>query len=123
MASNCVNDSPYPARYTFAVLHKWPESDAEFIKSMTSGNLGKGDAHPCRVMEWFACRQLYLRSYVFSREEDSAAVKCFGTVKDKVVVMAADKRKTKCGADGGRKSGGFVFRWLLSCTSKIDVLD
>ncbi|KAL0436518.1 UNVERIFIED_CONTAM: hypothetical protein Sradi_0359700 [Sesamum radiatum] len=121
MASNCVNGSPSPARYTFAVLHKWPESDAEFIKSRTSGDLGKGDAHPCRVMKWFACRQLYLRSYVFSREEDSAAVKCFGMVKDKVA--AADKRKRKCGVDGERKSGGFVFRWLISCTSKIDVID
>ncbi|KAL2239505.1 uncharacterized protein LOC105170830 [Sesamum indicum] len=120
MASNYVNGSPFPARYTFAILHKWPESDAEFIQSMTSGDVGKGDAQPCRVMEWFACRQLYLRSYVFSREEDSAVVKCFGRVKDKVV---AEKRKRKCGVDGGRKSGGLVFRWLLSCTSKIDVID
>ncbi|KAL0310302.1 UNVERIFIED_CONTAM: hypothetical protein Scaly_2941000 [Sesamum calycinum] len=121
MASNCVNGSPFPARHTFAGLHKWPESDAEFIKSMTSGDVGKGDAQPCRAMKWFACRQLYLRSYVFSREEDSAAVKCFGRVKDKV--QAADKRKRKCGVHGERKSGGFVFRRLLSCTGNIDVID
>ncbi|KAL0436519.1 UNVERIFIED_CONTAM: hypothetical protein Sradi_0359800 [Sesamum radiatum] len=123
MASNCVNGSPVPARYTFSVLHKWPESDAEFIKSMTSGDLGKGRAHPCRVMQWFACRQLYLGSYDFSREEDSAAVKCFGRVKDTAPAPAVDKRKRKCGVDGGRKPGGFVFRWLISCTSKIDVID
>ncbi|KAK4440809.1 hypothetical protein Salat_0415800 [Sesamum alatum] len=119
MVSNCVNGAPFPARSTFADLHKWPESDAEFIKLMTSGDLCKGDAQP-RVMNWFACRQLYLRSYVFSREEDSAAVKCFGRVKDKA---AAGKRKRKCGGGGGRKSGESVFRWLLSCTIRIDVVD
>ncbi|XP_049367044.1 uncharacterized protein LOC125831964 [Solanum verrucosum] len=150
--SNCVNDACAPVRATYVNLYKWPESDAEFIKSVSSKNQNHGhgrgrDTGP-KVVDSISCRQLYLRSYTFSREdqvnlndEKKSHVKCYG------------KRKRKLphrndGGDGGdgdsgggrrrstrRKCKGFskakelscaalasIFRRLLSCTTKVDVI-
>ncbi|KAK2647638.1 hypothetical protein Ddye_015127 [Dipteronia dyeriana] len=79
--SNCVNDTrdprARPVRATYVNLYKWPESDAEFVRSVTSrgsaaANVRRGlnNAHHPRVVDSISCRQMYLRSYTFSREED-----------------------------------------------------
>ncbi|WMV56407.1 hypothetical protein MTR67_049792 [Solanum verrucosum] len=139
--SNCVNDARAPVRATYVNLYKWPESDAEFIKSVSSKNQNHGhgrgrDTGP-KVVDSISCRQLYLRSYTFSREdqvnlndEKKSHVKCYG------------KRKSGDGDSGGgrrrstrRKCKGFskakelscaalasIFRRLLSCTTKVDVI-
>lgn len=93
--SNCVNDARdprVPVRATYVNLYKWPESDAEFVRSVSSRgckpSATTGAAvrfgHP-RVVDSISCRQMYLRSYKFSREEDhddqkkkKNAQKCFG---------------------------------------------
>ncbi|KAI9154313.1 hypothetical protein LWI28_024252 [Acer negundo] len=96
--SNCVNDTrdprARPVRATYVNLYKWPESDAEFVRSVTSrggaaaSNVRRGlnNAHHPRVVDSISCRQMYLRSYTFSREEDhqnsddekTTAAMCFG---------------------------------------------
>ena len=47
-ALDCVKDRHLPLRPTFVNLNKWPESE---------------------VVDRFSCRQMYLRSYKFSREK------------------------------------------------------
>lgn len=153
--SNCVNDARAPVRATYVNLYKWPESDAEFIRSVSSKNNGHGqhghgrgrgrdrDSAP-KVVDSISCRQLYLRSYTFSREdqenvsdEKKTNVKCYGKRKRKL------PRRNNGGGDGGggrrrstrRKCKGFrkakelscaalasIFRRLLSCTTKVDVV-
>nr|GMD41457.1 uncharacterized protein LOC109192926 [Ipomoea batatas] len=129
--SNCVKDARVPVRATYVNLYKWPESDAEFIRSMSAG-AGAGVPHP-RVVDSISCRQLYLRSYTFSREES----------KKEETKRTRRRRKSRGresgGGDGGRcrrkKCVGFgrvkevssavvvsVFRRLLSCTTKVDVV-
>ncbi|KAK7279411.1 hypothetical protein RJT34_24463 [Clitoria ternatea] len=95
--SRCVNDARdprVPVRATYMNLYKWPESDAEFVRSV-SRNRRNGSqvyriGHP-RVVDSISCRQMYLRSYKFSRKETvpEKTQKCFGRVK-------AASRRRKC---------------------------
>lgn len=132
--SSCVSDARVPIRATYVNLYKWPESDAEFVRSMSS-NVRRGSTssmygHP-RVVDSLSCRQLYLRSYNFSREEDDEkTIKCLGKGNK-------EKEATKSRGSGGtrrRRSAGMerakmvscsalrsIFRRLLSCTTEIDV--
>ncbi|XP_062115086.1 uncharacterized protein LOC133829276 [Humulus lupulus] len=90
--SNCVNDArdprvPVRLRATYVNLYKWPESDAEFVRSVSSSGCRPGShvryGHP-RVVDSISCRQMYLRSYTFSRKETPEKTqKCFGRVKQK----------------------------------------
>nr|GMD12470.1 uncharacterized protein LOC109173825 [Ipomoea batatas] len=133
--SSCVKDvrAPVVVRATYENLYKWPESDAEFIRSVTSNvrSAAAAAGHP-RVVDSISCRQLYLRSYTFSREEDGRTAKCCGRARKE-----AAGRKRKSG-DGGAGDGGHgrrkkkcfrfrramvsIFRRLLSCTAQVDVV-
>ncbi|RDY03749.1 hypothetical protein CR513_12630, partial [Mucuna pruriens] len=66
--SDCVNDARLPVRPTFVNLYKWPESDVEFVKTVGS------NAHR-RGIDSVWCRQMYLRSYKFSRKKVGVAEK------------------------------------------------
>ncbi|XP_023006939.1 uncharacterized protein LOC111499579 [Cucurbita maxima] len=141
--SNCINDARVPVRPTYINLYKWPESDAEFIRSVSS-KLNRTS----RVVDSISCRQMYLRSYTFSREEDNVAEKtnkCFGKVgmrqkvshrrnkkkkkKKKAMAEEDDSEKIrKCSTLKKAKELSCaaltsVFRRLLSCTAKVDVAD
>ncbi|CAA2992489.1 Hypothetical predicted protein [Olea europaea subsp. europaea] len=153
--SNCINDARVPVRATYVNLYKWPESDAEFVRSVSSKtdrnvpSSGGGSAYGRpRVVDSISCRQLYLRSYTFSREEDykndEKTIKCLGRGKEKHAVDNRRKRKPR-GRDGDRSGGsgggrrkykGFrrakavscaalvsIFRRLLSCTTEVDVVN
>ncbi|KAJ8754089.1 hypothetical protein K2173_001987 [Erythroxylum novogranatense] len=132
--SNCVNDARdprVPVRTTYVNLRRWSESDAEFIR--TVHRVGQGIGHP-RVVDSISCRQMYLRSYTFSRKETvpERTKKCLGKVKEKVT-NHGKKRKEK-----GRKRKCLVlrkvkeiscsalfriFHRLLSCAASVDVVD
>ncbi|KAJ8899907.1 hypothetical protein K2173_019611 [Erythroxylum novogranatense] len=104
--SNCVKDAidpRMPVRSTYVNLCKWSESDVEFMKSVH--RVGQGFGHP-RVVSGISCRQLYLRSYRFSRKESVSerTKKCVGRVKEKVANHGR-KRKEK-----GRRRKCLVFR-------------
>ncbi|KAF8397576.1 hypothetical protein HHK36_016496 [Tetracentron sinense] len=128
--SSCVKDARVPIRATYVNLYKWPESDAEFVKSVGS-NVPRGE-HP-RVVDSISCRQMYLRSYTFSKKETvpEKTKKCLGRVKERV----GYRRKKKVHG-GGKKclvmrkvkeiscSALFsIFHRLLSCTASVDVVD
>ncbi|XP_077214082.1 uncharacterized protein LOC143848920 [Tasmannia lanceolata] len=131
ISSSCV-DARVPVRATYVNRYKWPESDAEFVKSVTNG--GGGYRAP-RVVDSYSCRQMYLRSYTFSKKESvqEKTRKCLGKVKEKVGL----RRKVKGGGGGNRKrclalrkvrelscaTLFSIFNRLLSCTTTIDVAD
>ncbi|KAK8659917.1 hypothetical protein V6N13_030107 [Hibiscus sabdariffa] len=78
-----------PFRTTYLNLYKWPESDAEFVRS---GATGRG----VNPSVW--CRQIYLRSYRFCRRESVAekTVKFFGRVKERIRAHGKSIRNRKC---------------------------
>ncbi|OIW11220.1 hypothetical protein TanjilG_28311 [Lupinus angustifolius] len=131
--SNCINDARdprVPVRATYVNLYKWPESDKEFVRSMSSnGRKGCSQVYGhSRVVESINCRQIYLRSYKFTREEENVdekkRQKCFGRVKkekhDKKTKKCSVWRKAKetsCSALFG------IFRRFLSCSASVDVVD
>ncbi|KAK8563646.1 hypothetical protein V6N13_006116 [Hibiscus sabdariffa] len=93
--SSCLTDARdprVPFRATYVNLYKWPESDAEFVRSRSSRATVHGGY--ARVVDGVSCRQMYLRSYRFSRRESVAekTVKCFGRVKER---MGAHGRRWK----------------------------
>lgn len=158
MASTCIpnwnDDSWIPVRATYENLYKWPESDAEFVRSVscngratdtdpstrsftrsltTNGRLD-GASYP-RVVDSMSCRQIYLRSYTFSRKESmpQKARKCACRIRESVSVRGRNKKVSGGGAHGGvvviRRAKeiscaamNVVFRRLLSCTTKVDVV-
>ncbi|XP_062005041.1 uncharacterized protein LOC133722230 [Rosa rugosa] len=147
--SNCVNDTRdprVPVRATYVNLYKWPESDAEFVRSVSSKGRRSSAAgmphwhhqHP-RVVDSISCRQMYLRSYTFTRKETvpEKTQKCFGRVKEKMVTNN-DERKRKKKKKKGKKSKCLVlrkvkefstaalfriFQRLLSCSASVDVVN
>ncbi|XP_042495737.1 uncharacterized protein LOC122074834 [Macadamia integrifolia] len=143
--SSCVDDARLPVRATYRNLYKWPESDAEFVRSVSSNsngssrssNWGGGHGHP-RVVDSISCRQMYLRSYTFSRKETvpEKTVKCFGGVKERVVHKNQKKKKKKRKGGSEKKCAVMrkvkdmscaalfrIFHNLLSCTTSVDVAD
>ncbi|KAF5727408.1 hypothetical protein HS088_TW22G01101 [Tripterygium wilfordii] len=135
--SDCIEDvARLPVRPTYVRLYRWPESEAEFLNP----NMRRGPgAHP-RVVDSVWCRQMYLRSYTFSRKETvlEKTKKSFGkareTVKNKSIRMKTGKGKNgipcrrKCLVLRRAKevtcAGLFsIFKRLLACTTKVDVAD
>ncbi|KAI3965016.1 hypothetical protein MKX01_013947 [Papaver californicum] len=104
---------------SYADLYTWPESDKEFLKSVTLNKstnqegIGRGmlmKNGPPRVLDSISCRNMYIRSYTFTTEKKKESVpektkRCFGKVKDKVVLY--NKRSSSKGGlitiNGGRK--------------------
>ena len=107
--SNCVNDTRdprVPFRANYVNLYKWLESDAKFIKSVRRVAVHELHRHP-RVVDSISCRQLYLRSYTFSRKESmpEKTKKCFERVKERVA-SHGKKRKDHQVKGAGRKRKG-----------------
>ncbi|XP_074556029.1 uncharacterized protein LOC141811860 [Curcuma longa] len=153
MSSGCKSSMPAAARPTFVNLYKWPESDAEFVKSMTEGRRGKSStaitdqSHVTRssskwspsppVVDSFSCRQMYLRSYPFSKEEKAAAGKtrqCFEKVKEKATSLFSTKDKKKKNElrfvsdrkmikDFPYSSLFSIFYRFLFCSTSVEVVD
>ncbi|XP_070050136.1 uncharacterized protein [Nicotiana tomentosiformis] len=146
ISTNCVNEiARAPIRPTYLNLYKWPESDAEFIKSVVSSRINNqynGNiecSHPSNptVLDSISYRQLYLRSYPFSKEEsvcEKIVLKYYG-IKRKARntgdnSSGAQSRSTRENINGIRKAKEIscaalysIFRRLLSCTVKVDVVD
>lgn len=116
---------------TYANLHKWPMAEVEFIRSISRS----GSQRRTKVAESILCRQMYLRSYTFTRKEneedgdgggsDASDKKndrrCLGGDGKKAPKKAVRKSKmTLCRA--------FVFRLVWEClscasTTKVNNID
>ncbi|CAA0823152.1 Unknown protein [Striga hermonthica] len=78
--SSCVDDARAPVRATYTNLYKWPESDFEFIRSMSSRareparsepHAPRVYGHP-RVVDSISCRQL--DDFTFITRVDGRAI-------------------------------------------------
>ncbi|KAI4341811.1 hypothetical protein MLD38_026491 [Melastoma candidum] len=148
--STCLKDARLPVvRATYVNLYKWPESDAEFVRSVSSNSRARGSGVcgcPPRVVDSISCRQMYLRSYPFSREEDhrrpqSDVTRCFGRARGRARKeeegTRGDKRREGRGRGRrGKRCAGLrrvkevswgalfrIFHGLLSCSASVDVVD
>lgn len=132
----CVRDTSIPPRATYLNLYKWPESDAEFVRSVTSKSRRSGGQSPRpRVVDSVSCRQMYLRSYPFTREDDQVphrTINCFGGCsgsrkkKKRVERHRRCKRRRVRMREGKEMSwrGLFrMFRKLLSYSATVDVVE
>ncbi|XP_073151997.1 uncharacterized protein [Henckelia pumila] len=126
--SSCVEDVQSPVRATYVNLYKWPESDAEFVKSAAVH--GSARLHG-RVMDSISCRQMYLRSYTFSRKQTllEKTLKCLAKVRETVAAVRERKWESLRNMEFRRRvvttevkdfsAAAFraMFRRLLSCTT------
>lgn len=152
--SSCINDAHdprvpvRPVRATYVNLYKWPESDAEFVRSVRRG----GGVPEARVVDSISSRQMYLRSYTFSREDDESKsekvtsamqTSCLGRVRETAsfrrrnkdesdIIVESTKRRRRGEKRRVRRkkkqeqacSVMFrFFRRLLSCAATVDVVD
>ncbi|KAJ4753983.1 hypothetical protein LUZ62_029410 [Rhynchospora pubera] len=92
-AIECIN-SRAPVRATYVNLYKWPESDAEFVRSVARKRdgigIGTGIGRPGPVVvDSYSCRQMYLRSYTFSKKETvpEKTMRCISRVKEKAAEL------------------------------------
>lgn len=130
MTSGCMNsvscmDAQAPVRATYVNLYKWPESDAEFVKSVTKEKKDRGNATHNQVrlsrtdsgrrrltqspgvVDSYSCRQMYLRSYTFSKKETvpEKTKKCLAKVKERASLFAKDtSSNASVSSYGSRKS-------------------
>ncbi|PKU78913.1 uncharacterized protein LOC110111311 [Dendrobium catenatum] len=147
-AVGCVVDSRLPLRSSYVNLYKWAESDAEFVRSVATAGAGSAPfpnsravmepSH--RLVDSYSSRQMYLRSYTFSKKETmpEKTVKCFGKVKEKATDFPFLHHQRKdsggsfssfitCRSCNKKKKGCSVFytifRRLLTCTMSVDVAE
>ncbi|GAA0174450.1 hypothetical protein Leryth_011696 [Lithospermum erythrorhizon] len=138
--SNCMSDTRNPMmRSNYVKVHKWPESDAEFAKAEDIPNmqtpLGESgqllEAQP-RMVDNVSCRQIYLRSYQFSKKETmpERTKKCLGKFRQRMVhekKKTGDKIRSCKGKDKVKMKKSVpafraMFQKMLSCTTSIDVM-
>uniref|UniRef100_A0A0E0KXV7 Uncharacterized protein n=1 Tax=Oryza punctata TaxID=4537 RepID=A0A0E0KXV7_ORYPU len=152
-AIGCV-DARVPVRASYMSLYKWPESDAEFVRSVAmarrhggeaaappppespavphhhgagagyyyyngsgsmrrSGGAGGEGYYYCspRVVDSYSCRQIYLRSYTFSKKKETMperTMACLGRVRDRgaaVFPLFIPQRGGGGGGGGGSDAG------------------
>ncbi|KAG0484004.1 hypothetical protein HPP92_012088 [Vanilla planifolia] len=158
-AVSCV-DARLPLRSSYVNLHKWAESDAEFVRSVASGfdpvdvdGRRLGQRPNPRVVDSYSCRQMYLRSYTFSKKETvhKKTMKYFERMKEKAAELTFTHHQrresggsfsslTSQGSSNDKKSIPMgntkeknkkkdcsifytIFRSLLLCTTSVDVAD
>ncbi|VAH13124.1 uncharacterized protein LOC119301224 [Triticum dicoccoides] len=114
-AIGCV-DARVPVRASYVSLYKWPESDAEFVRSVAmarrhrqqpespaaagcysggSASMRRGagvdvGGESPRVVDSYSCRQMYLRSYTFSTRKETVperTMACLGRVRERAAVF------------------------------------
>lgn len=139
MNSSCVAgclDAQAPIRATFRSIHRWPDSEAEFVRIMSFRETDCPKEH--KEFDGYTSRQMFLRSYTFSRKETvpQKTKKCFGKVKEKMSSMVVPKKKKKAKknasvirkirdkiVDSYYAAMTAIFHRLLACTTSVDVRD
>ncbi|XP_010431044.1 PREDICTED: uncharacterized protein LOC104715327 [Camelina sativa] len=100
MASKCISDCVNVENdatggrpgTTLAKIHKWPAAEVEFIQSISHG----GSQGRTTAIESISCRQMYLRSYTFSRKEENedSDRRCFRGCRKKVAKKCTRSKTT-----------------------------
>ncbi|KAL9676743.1 hypothetical protein QQ045_004961 [Rhodiola kirilowii] len=123
--ARCISDvHTAPIRPTYRNLYKWPESDAEFMRSVSKNSNSSDQSRYPRVVESISCRQMYLRSYTFSTRKETVQEKitrkCFRKTKEGVAPASVSGEKKSMSM---RLRGGGVFgkEKQISCGAFLSV--
>jgi hypothetical protein len=124
-------DAEAPVRFSFLSLYQWPDSDAEFVRILGMKEDHRLIKKPMRAYNEsiYACRQMYLRSYTFSKKETVAekTKKCYERAKRKIKILRPKRIMSLLRKLRARSLEAFyaflsaVFHWLLACTTSVDV--
>ncbi|CAN7099533.1 unnamed protein product [Brassica rapa subsp. narinosa] len=134
MASKCIDNCVKKETDVLSVekvtsytnLHKWPMAEVEFVQSIRHGN----SQHRTMVMNNIICRQMYLRSYTFTRKENEDEGGRGGGKTGDQWNRGEKKKSAETTKKGMRKKSkatpcrGFVLTLLwkcFSCTSSTKV--
>ena len=134
MASKCIDNGVKNETDVLSVekvtsytnLHKWPMAEVEFVQSISHGN----SQHRTMVLNNITCRQMYLRSYTFTRKENEEEGGRGGGKTGDQLNRGEKKKSAETTKKGMRKKSkatpcrGFVLRLLwkcFSCTSSTKV--
>ncbi|KAG6518155.1 hypothetical protein ZIOFF_021557 [Zingiber officinale] len=79
-------DAQEPLKAIHSVPYKWPDSDITFVKSVAAVQ-SRGARSP-DIIDGYSCRQLYLRSYTFTKKETvpQKTRRCFRKLQDSAAV-------------------------------------
>ena len=127
--SNSMKETHVLVRPTYINLYKWPESDAEFVKTVSS-KLHSDSQTPPTAVHSFSCRQLYLRSYTFSKKKEGVAektIKCLNRAGQRVAggISRTYWNGKKCfmlrrSKDVSSAAFFTIFHRLFKCSAKVD---
>ncbi|KAG6518149.1 uncharacterized protein LOC122054819 [Zingiber officinale] len=127
---HCV-DEQEPLKSIHSVPYKWPDSDIAFAKSVAAAQ-SRGARSP-DIVDSYSCRQLYLRSYTFTKKETVAQKtrRCVRKLQDSAAsspifstARSADGRHAEMErSNKGRKKLSMAVRSLLFCGTKVEVAD
>ncbi|WVY99915.1 hypothetical protein V8G54_025985 [Vigna mungo] len=141
--SDCVNKTRLPLRPTYLNLYKWPESDMEFVKTIRNpksrtrdkaellkSNVSVVSDVQTKEVDSFSCRQMYLRSYKFSKKKvgvTEKTLKCLNRLKEGVNCVSnklklKGKNKVLGRARDATYAAFSIFQTFLPCYAKVDVL-
>ncbi|XP_030462627.1 uncharacterized protein LOC115682528 [Syzygium oleosum] len=77
MNTNCIDcmEVQNPGRISMALVKhcQWAESDARFLRTICASSREEAVVGDDPVVDGYACRQRFLRSYKFSRKEETVA--------------------------------------------------
>lgn len=124
-------DVEAPVRFSFLSLYQWPDSEAEFVRVLGMKEDNRMIKKPMRAYKEsiYACRQMYLRSYTFSKKETVAekTKKCYERAKRKMKIWRPKRVMCLLRKLRARSLEAFnaflsaVFHCLLACTTSVDV--
>ncbi|KAI3423619.1 uncharacterized protein J3R85_010813 [Psidium guajava] len=114
--TGCIADGDTPMGPRYVSLYKGPGPDGDRLPAARGWR-----SHP-GVADGISCRQMYLRSYTFSRKESvpERTKKCLGRVKKRV---SRGKLVVQRAKEVSYSAFLAIFHRLLSCAAKIDVAD
>ncbi|MQL77040.1 hypothetical protein Taro_009440 [Colocasia esculenta] len=125
MGGSCL-DVQAPARACTLKLYRWAESDAEFLKLLSTAGKESSGPSPtppptslCQSQLIF-CRQKFLRSYTFSKKEISRGERARRWLQRKEKDL---KKECKGRSVTVRASCSNAIRYLFSCMVRVDVVE
>ncbi|OWM89347.1 uncharacterized protein LOC116200621 [Punica granatum] len=121
------SESLVGARYMIRT-HEWPDPDSQLGNMSVHGEAQRHRGRVCMDPSWvvdgISCRQMYLRSYPFSREEEEETFqdkirKCLGSLRKRVAHRKLEVlRRARDVSDIVLFS---ICSRLLSCTAKVNM--
>ncbi|KAI6695333.1 hypothetical protein NL676_023043 [Syzygium grande] len=140
MNTNCIDcmEVEKPGRISMALVKhcQWAESDARFLRMICASSREEAVVGEDLVVDGYACRQRFLRSYKFSRKEETVARRTRRWWRVKRSTATGRHRRRGTGRRGQGQEGEeqqwrrflivcqeVVFHFPFPCAAKADADD